>query len=170
MERFFEEIAADGVFLDVRGELARRARRGDHLAHQVGRYLAKGWVLALLTLVPVVWVVVNSVAMLWRPLDPYPYALLGTIYSSLSPVIALMVLMRQNRDQQVAELNAEMNLQALLHTERKVTVVLHLLEAQRRGVPPDLDEELLHGLLRELDHARLVEALRRRLEDDERLG
>ena len=165
---FFEDIAADGVFLDVRGEMARRSRPTERAAHHVGRVLTSAWVLAGMLVGAALWMLANSGWFPWPVWDAYPFAMLATIYSVLGPMLAVLILMRQYHDQQVSELTSEVELQVMLHAERKLTVALHLLEAQRRGTEPAVDPQMLEDLLKEIDHERLVETMRRRLEEDER--
>lgn len=167
----FQQLSPDGVFLDVRGEMARRRGPVGHLAHHVGRIMTSPWAFALLLLVGVVWAVVNSGGFAAvEPWDPYPFPLLGTIYSVLGPLVSVLILMRQFRDQQVTELTNELELQTLLSNDRKLTVVLQLLDAQRRGLAPDVDSKMLDALLNEIDHGKLAENMRQRLERDERRG
>lgn len=171
MGRRFQELSPDGVFLDVRGEMARRRHAVGHLAHHVGRVMTSPWAFAALLLVGVLWAVLNSG---WIegvvPWDPYPFTLLGTIYSVLGPLVSVLILMRQFRDQQVTELTNEVELQTLLSNDRKLTVTLQLLEAMRRGRAPDVDPRMLDALQSEIDHGELVANMRQRLERDERQG
>lgn len=164
----FEEIAEDGVFLDVRAEVSRRNRPTERLAHHVGRVLSSTWVLALLTTFGLLWILANSGSFPWKPWDSFPFPMLGTIYSIVSPLLAILILMRQYEDQRISELTSEVELQVMLHTERKITAALRLLEAIRRETDPELDQQDIDALLDEIEHDKLVEAMQRRLDQDER--
>ena len=89
------------------------------------------------------WMLVNSLTLIWRPLDPFPYILLNLILSCLAAVQAPVIMMSQNRQEAKDRLRAEhdyrVNLQAELeirHLNEKMDhLVMHqwqrLLEIQQ---------------------------------------
>ena len=50
--------------------------------------------------VMLVWIVFNSLAMLWKPFDPYPFILLNLALSCLAALQAPIIMMSQNRQEQ----------------------------------------------------------------------
>src|SRR5205823_2265166 len=101
----------------------------------------------------VVWIVINSLAVLMRPFDPFPYILLNLILSCLAAIQAPIIMMSQNRlearDRLRAEHDYRVNLKAELeirHLHWKMDQLLthqwrRLLEIQQ--IQTDLMEELL---------------------------
>ena len=89
------------------------------------------------------WMTVNSLALFWRPFDPFPYILLNLILSCLAAVQAPIIMMSQNRQEAKDRIRAEqdyrINLQAELeirHLNEKIDhLVMHqwqrLLEIQK---------------------------------------
>lgn len=166
-----------GEVLNVRRrEEERRGPAGTAIVW-VGSVLARPWLFFALLALHVGWVVVNLPALgqwlPWAPFDPPPFTLLATIASAEAPFIALLILMRQEHDRQIAELREETSLQVAFHAEREATAQLRLLVAiaERLGIErfdgieriegePPLD---LDALQRTLDPERLVDETREQL-------
>jgi uncharacterized membrane protein len=100
----------------------------------------------------VCWIAVNSVALLAKPFDPFPYILLNLVLSCLAAIQAPVIMMSQNRQEDKDRLRAEhdyrINLKAelevrLLHTKLDQLLThqwQRLLEIQQLQI--DLMEEL----------------------------
>lgn len=155
--------------LSVREEITRHRgplaaaidRTGDVLAHPVfftGMLVAHvGWVVANAGWIPGL-----------RPWDPYPFMLLATIASAEAPFIALLILMRQNRDRRIDELREEVALQVDLHVEREATQALRMLARieEKLGLEPE-DREDLGRMTDELDPRHLMKDIEERLVEAE---
>jgi uncharacterized membrane protein len=101
------------------------------------------------------WIVVNSLVLLWRPFDPYPFILLNLILSCLAAIQAPIIMMSQNRQEARDRLRSQhdyqINLKAELeirHLHEKVEHLLtyqwqRLLEIQEMQV--DMMEEIARG-------------------------
>ncbi len=101
----------------------------------------------------------NSVVMLMKPFDPYPYIFLNLILSCLAAMQAPVILMSQNRqearDRMQAEHDYRINLKAELeirHLHEKIDHLLmnqwqRLMEIQQ--IQMELMEELAHKKRRE---------------------
>ena len=80
------------------------------------------------------WMAFNSVSLLWRPLDPFPYILLNLILSCLAALQAPVIMMSQNRQEAKDRLRAEhdyrINLQAELEIRHLNEKMDHLLMNQ----------------------------------------
>ncbi len=100
----------------------------------------------------IVWITINSIAMMGKPFDPYPFILLNLVLSCLAAIQAPVIMMSQNRQESKDRLRAEndyrVNLKAELeirHLHSKIDLLLthqwqRLLEIQQ--VQTDLLEEL----------------------------
>jgi|SRR3954447_22402097 uncharacterized membrane protein len=76
------------------------------------------------------WILVNSGAVpVMRPWDPFPFILLTMFVSMEGVVLALFVLMKQNRMSRRADERDHLNLQIDLLAEKEITTMLQL---QRR--------------------------------------
>lgn len=79
----------------------------------------------------IVWMVINTVLLVTRPFDPYPFILLNLILSSLAAIQAPVIMMSQNRqeyrDRARATHDYQINLKAELeirHLHQKIDHVL----------------------------------------------
>jgi uncharacterized membrane protein len=101
----------------------------------------------------VIWMIVNSVVLITRPFDPYPYILLNLALSLLAAVQAPIILMSQNRQEARDRLRAENDYKVNLKAELEVRAVgekldqlihhqwAHLLEVQQ--IQMEMIEEVI---------------------------
>ena len=80
------------------------------------------------------WIVINSLVLLWRPVDPYPYIFLNLLLSCLAAIQAPVIMMSQNRqeekDRRRAEHDYKVNLKAELEIRQIHEKLDHLLNKQ----------------------------------------
>jgi len=144
-----QEILSENLNVEFDLQLTFGQRIADRVAEFGGSWtfmLAFGGVLLL-------WIAVNSLAMLRQPFDPYPYILLNLVLSCLAAMQAPIIMMSQNRQEAKDRLRAEhdyqVNLKAELeirHLTWKMDQLLNhqwqrLLEIQK--IQTELMEELL---------------------------
>ena len=93
--------------------LGRRVER-------VARFFGTGRYLVIQTIIVVVWIIFNAVAMSLR-WDPYPFILLNLAFSTQAAYAAPLILLAQNRqearDRALAERDREVNGRILSDTE-----------------------------------------------------
>lgn len=143
-----EEIVA----VDTNLELDQRLTLGDRLSDRVARFGGSWAFILSFGAFLFIWMLINSIALLRRPFDPYPFILLNLILSTLAAIQAPIIMMSQNRQEAKDRLRAEhdyrVNLKAELEirllSERVDALVHHqwqrLLEIQR--IQLELMEEL----------------------------
>ncbi|HEB14038.1 MAG TPA: DUF1003 domain-containing protein, partial [candidate division WWE3 bacterium] len=91
------------------------------------------------------WVAVNSdLIPAIEPFDPFPYILLITIVSIEAIILAIFVLITQNRQARINSLREETELHVNLISEQEITKVLKVLAIvlKKMGVDPTSDPEL----------------------------
>ncbi len=127
---------------NINEEFAEQATLGDRLADRLAAFGGSWTFLSLFGGAMAVWVVVNTVVLVWRPFDPYPFILLNLMLSCLAAVQAPVIMMSQNRQEAKDRLRAEhdyrINLKAELeirHLHSKLDLLLthqwqRLLEIQ----------------------------------------
>ena len=85
----------------------------------------------------VAWVVINSVLLLRRPFDPYPYILLNLFLSMLAAIQAPVIMMSQNRqaakDRLKGDLDYEVNLKAELEVAQLHNKIDRVYEQMQAG-------------------------------------
>jgi len=109
----------------------------------------------------VVWIVVNLDLIPGMPaFDPFPFGLLTMMVSLEAIILAITVLISQNRAARIADLREEVALQVEEIREQKVTKLLKLmvLLLEKQGVNVSQDEEL-RTMLQPTDIKKLVEVL-----------
>ncbi len=121
----------------------RRLSMGERVADRVAAFGGSWGFLTIFGVTLVVWMAVNTIGLLRRPFDPYPFILLNLVLSCLAAVQAPVIMMSQNRQEAKDRLRAEndyrVNLKAELeirHLNEKLDLLLNhqwrqLLEIQR---------------------------------------
>lgn len=92
-----------------------------------------------------VWIVINlGLIPGIEPFDPFPFGLLTMIVSLEAIMLAIIVLISQNRAAKIADLREEVDLQVDVITERELTKLLELLVTlmRRQGIDLSHDAEL----------------------------
>lgn len=145
------------------GVVARFAvRAGDALAHPLfflGAVVFHfGWV----------WLNVRAISPI-EPFDPNPFPLLAMIASAEAPFIALLILMRQQRDARIAQLRDEVILQTALHAERETSKLLRMMEELQNGLgvaSREHDDEL-EEMKQPIDPDRLLRDVEPEVEEED---
>lgn len=126
---------------------------GQRVADRVASFGGSWTFIGFFALVLAGWITVNSLALLRRPFDPYPYILLNLLLSCLAALQAPVIMMSQNRmearDRLRSENDYQVNLKAELeirHLHEKLDVLLKhqwqkLLEIQQ--IQMDFMKELV---------------------------
>jgi len=82
----------------------------------------------------VIWIALNSVLLLRRPFDPYPFILLNLVLSCLAAIQAPVIMMSQNRQESKDRLRSQhdyrVNLKAELEIRQLHDKIDHLLSHQ----------------------------------------
>lgn len=95
------------------------------------------------------------------PFDPYPFGMLTTIVSLEAIVLAVFVLISQNRAAEVADLREEVNFQLGIISEQEITKMLSILKLIAEKNHIDLSKD---ALLEEMMQPTNMEKIERTLE------
>ena len=80
------------------------------------------------------WIIMNSLVLYWRPVDPFPYILLNLMLSCLAAIQAPIIMMSQNRQEARDRLRSQhdyqVNLKAELEIRHMSEKLDHLLSHQ----------------------------------------
>jgi uncharacterized membrane protein len=109
----------------------------------------------------VVWMVFNLGLIPGLPIfDPFPFGLLTMIVSLEAIILAIIVLISQNRAARIADLREEVALQVEEISEQEVTKILELMVQllDKQGIDLSKDKEL-QSMLHPIDTDRLTEVL-----------
>jgi uncharacterized membrane protein len=132
----------------------RRLTFGERVADKLADYAGSWHFIGIFFALLISWIIINSVVLLWKPFDPYPFILLNLLLSCLAAIQAPVIIMSQNRQEVKDRLQAEndyrVNLKAeveIRHLHEKLDHLLinqwqRLLEIQE--IQTELMEEVAH--------------------------
>jgi uncharacterized membrane protein len=111
------------------------------------------------------WIVVNSGLIPGiEPFDPFPFGLLTMIVSLEAIMLAIFVLISQNRSQQIDDLREEIDLQVDIITEEEITKLLQMVSAlmEKNGIDISKDK-VLDSMIRPMNVHKLEKALEKQV-------
>lgn len=112
-------------------EFEQKLTLGEHMADRLAEYAGSWRFIAIFLGVLVVWIMLNSFLLIFRPFDPYPFILLNLVLSCLAAIQAPIIMMSQNRQEAKDRLRAEqdylVNLKAELEIRHLHEKMDHLL-------------------------------------------
>jgi uncharacterized membrane protein len=109
------------------------------------------------------WILINTGLIPWlAPFDPFPFGVLTLIVSTEGVLLAIIILISQNRMIRQADRRAHLDLQVSLLAEQETTIILHTLQriARRLGLPEDsrdaeatklIEQTNVHAMMRNLE-------------------
>ncbi|HEX9793114.1 MAG TPA: DUF1003 domain-containing protein [Planctomycetota bacterium] len=119
---------------DPEEDLEEMRDLGGRVADRVAAFGGSWSFILLFGGVLVVWMVVNTLVLVARPFDPYPYILLNLVLSSLAALQAPVIMMSQNRQERRDRMRAsndyQINLKAELEIRHLHQKMDHLLTNQ----------------------------------------
>ena len=150
-------------------ELEREALRarspGERLSDAVTHSVGTATVVALHLLWFALWVVVNlGLVPGVAPFDPFPFGILTLLVSGEGVLLALFILISQNRMTRQADRRAHLALQVSMLAEQELTLLLQMQQrlCEHAGVPPEADAAT-ERLLEQTDVQDVVHELEERL-------
>ncbi len=124
------ELLSTNIYAD----LDAQQTFGERLSDRIAAFGGSWRFIILFGAVLLVWISANSLVLLWRPFDPYPFILLNLVLSTLAAIQAPIILMSQNRmesrDRLRSENDYKINLKAELEIRHLHEKVDHLVKQQ----------------------------------------
>src|SRR5574343_1875730 len=93
---------------------------GEKLADRIADFGGSWTFLIVFGLFIVAWIMINSLLLYWRPVDPFPFILLNLLLSCLAAVQAPIIMMSQNRQEAKDRLRARNDYQVNLKAELEI--------------------------------------------------
>jgi uncharacterized membrane protein len=131
----------------------RQLSFGDRLSDRIAEFAGSWIFIALFTAVFIVWIAMNSIVLVFRPFDPYPYIFLNLVLSAIAAIQAPIIIMSQNRSETRDRLHAEHDYQVNLNAEMEIhqlhKKIDHLLfnQGQRLLEIQKIQVELMENLI-----------------------
>ena len=115
----------------------------------------------------VAWMLINNGKIPSIPVfDPYPYVLLITTVSLEAIVLAIVVLISQNREGYINTMRDELQLHVNLLTEREITKVLVLLRELLKKNNIKISDAELDEMLKDIDTSHIERQLKKQIEGE----
>jgi uncharacterized membrane protein len=115
----------------------------------------------------IVWFLANSGRVPGIPVfDPYPYVLLITTVSLEAIVLAIVVLISQNREGYINTMRDELQLHVNLLTEKEITKVLVLLRELLKKNDIKISDVELDEMLKDIDTSHIERQLKEQIEGE----
>jgi len=105
---------------NVEAQFERVWSKGERLADRIAVFGGSWTFLICFGVFLVLWVAINSLVLLWRPVDPYPFILLNLVLSCLAAIQAPIILMSQNRKEAKDRLRSQHDYQVNLKAELEI--------------------------------------------------
>ena len=137
---------------NINEEFDQKLTVGERLADKMATGAGSWKFIIGFTIILIIWIAINSIILIQKPFDPYPFILLNLVLSCIAAIQAPIILMSQNREEAKDRLRSEhdyrVNLKAELeirHLHEKIDHLImnqwqRLLEIQEIQI--DLMEEL----------------------------
>lgn len=133
---------------------------GDRFADQIAEFAGSWRFIALFAAMFIGWIAMNSIILVVKPLDPYPYIFLNLILSAIAAIQAPIIIMSQNRQEARDRMHAQRDYEVSVHSEMEIhqlhKKIDHLLinQGQRFLEIQQIQLELLEELRKENAVAR----------------
>ena len=102
---------------------SRKQLIGQNVADSVAKF-GGSWTFILFFIFALLfWIVLNSIMILKKPFDPYPYILLNLVLSCLAAIQAPVIMMSQNRQEEKDRIRAENDYQVNLKAEIEIKIL-----------------------------------------------
>jgi len=105
---------------NVDAQFERAWSLGERLADRIASFGGSWPFMICFGVFLVLWIATNSLVLLWRPVDPYPFILLNLVLSCLAAIQAPVIMMSQNRQEAKDRLRSQHDYQVNLKAELEI--------------------------------------------------
>ena len=126
--RATDELLRTQVARNVNIEEEERLTFGQRIADRVATFGGSWTFIIFFGAVLVTWVIINTLILVSRAFDPYPYILLNLFLSMLAALQAPVIMMSQNRQAHKDRLKADLDYEVNLKAELEVAQLHHKVE------------------------------------------
>jgi uncharacterized membrane protein len=105
---------------DINAAFEEQLTFGQRMADRVAEFGGSWNFILCFAAVMLLWIGLNTMALFWRPFDPYPFILLNLVLSCLAAVQAPIIMMSQNRQEAKDRLRGEQDYRVNLKAELEI--------------------------------------------------
>ena len=153
------------IFRSIKAKADAKRTRAEQIADWMTSRFGSISFLSANVFLFIVWVLVNTNQIEGvNSFDPFPFSLLTTIVSLEAIILAIFVLISQNRNSKIDDLREETHLQINLIAEKEITKVMKMLAIllERQGIDLSQDPEL-KKLLRPISEEEIEKRLEKEI-------
>ena len=147
-------------------EAVKHRSLGERISDAFTRFMGSMTFVVLHLFLFAVWFVVNLGWTPLRPFDPFPFGILTLIVSAEGVLLAIFVLVSQNRMSRQANQRAHLNLQISLLAEQETTKLLQKVQSVLDHLGVDPTDQDVQRLSQETHVETLVSELQRSLPEE----
>jgi uncharacterized membrane protein len=125
---------------NINEEYEQHLSIGNRIADRVAEFGGSWRFIISFSVLMVLWIIINTAAILQDPFDPYPYILLNLMLSLLAAMQAPVIMMSQNRQEERDRLRAENDYQVNLKAEMEIRIINEKLDQLLNHEMPRLME------------------------------
>jgi uncharacterized membrane protein len=119
------------------------------ISERIARFLGTGRFLAIQSVIVIVWIIINVVAVSWQ-WDPYPFILLNLAFSTQAAYAAPLILLAQNRQDDRDRVSLDEDRARAERTKADTEYLARELVALRLAVGETVTRDYLRGELERL--------------------
>jgi len=105
---------------NVDAEFEKDLTFGEKMADMLATFGGSWTFLIIFALILFIWIGLNSILLLKKPFDPYPFILLNLVLSCLAAIQAPVIMMSQNRQESKDRLRSQQDYQVNLKAELEI--------------------------------------------------
>ena len=113
----------DTLTKNVNSQFEKKLTFGERIADKVAEFGGSWKFIGIFALVIIVWIIVNTIILLNRSYDPYPFLLLNIMLSCLAAIQAPVIMMSQNRKEAKDRLRSENDYKVNLKAELEIRIL-----------------------------------------------
>lgn len=153
------------IFKSIKAKADSRRTGTERIADWMTSRFGSITFLLINTIFFALWILINTGQIeAISPFDPFPFSLLTTIVSLEAIILAIFVLISQNRNSKIDDLREETHLQINLIAEKEITKLMKMMAIvlERQGVDLSQDPEL-KKLLRPISEEEIEKKLEKEI-------
>ncbi len=153
------------IFKSIKAKADARRSRTEKLADFMTASFGSSTFLALNVVFFTVWILINTNHIKGVPIfDPFPFVHLTTIVSLEAIILAIFVLISQNRTVKVDDLREETDLQLNLISQKEITKLIKMMALllEKQGIDLSQDPEL-HKMIRPVSEDEIEKKLEKEI-------
>jgi len=108
---------------NVNTQFDKKITTGDRIADKVAEFGGSWKFIGIFGFVILLWIIVNTIILMNRPFDAYPFLLLNIMLSCLAAIQAPVIMMSQNRKEAKDRLRAENDYKVNLKAELEIRIL-----------------------------------------------